>query len=156
MSVEITPPIKVLVVEQSAPLVVTERATETVVAVTEGSQTLVVEQATARVVAERTTETVVAIAEGGRGPAGPVGTGVPGPPGPTGPAGLSGAAAASYEHVQNAVSDTWTIVHNLGFRPNVTTFDSGGSVVEGDVSYLDLNTVIVRFTSAFAGGAYIS
>ena len=45
--------------------------------------------------------------------------------GPQGPAGVGG-AAASYEHTQTTLSTSWVINHNLGFFPNITTFDDTG------------------------------
>ncbi len=34
-----------------------------------------------------------------------------------GPPGIDGVTAASYAHTQSTPSSTWTINHNLGFRP---------------------------------------
>jgi len=73
-----------------------------------------------------------------------------------GPMGPSGSAAASYTHDQAVVSDTWTVVHNLGFKPNVSVFDSAGSEVEGDIEHVDVNTVVLTFTAAFGGTAIFS
>lgn len=53
-------------------------------------------------------------------------------------------------------SATWTINHNLGTFPSVTTVDSGGIEVEGAVEYPDSNTIIVRFSAPFAGTAYLN
>lgn len=52
--------------------------------------------------------------------------------------------------------EVWTIPHNLGFMPNVTTVDSSGRAVRGAVQYLDLNTVQVTFSSPFTGAAFLS
>ena len=90
----------------------------------------------------------------GLGPAGPAGT--PGTPGATGQPGAAGSAPQAYTHIQNAVSDVWSITHNLGFQPNVGALDSGGSEVEGDIERLDFNNLRIHFTSAFAGTAYLS
>jgi hypothetical protein len=72
---------------------------------------------------------------------------LPGPPGPPG---------GTYRHVQTIPATTWTIVHNLGFRPNVTVVDTAGEQVEGEVDYVSETTVVVTFTAAFAGDAYLS
>jgi hypothetical protein len=80
-------------------------------------------------------------------------TGTPGPTGPAGPAGPSG---SSYVHTQNAVSSTWSITHNLGIYPNVTTTDITGFVIEGDTTYPTTNTVTVTFSVATTGFAYLS
>lgn len=81
---------------------------------------------------------------------------IPGPPGPTGPV-----DGFRYEHQQLAPAAVWTIVHGLNGFPNVTVADSAGTRVEGDVAYLDANTVTVSFASngvpaPFAGAAYLS
>ena len=57
---------------------------------------------------------------------------------------------------QATPSDTWTISHNLTFHPNVTVVDSGGSVVEGEISYPTPTTVLLTFRSGFSGKAYLS
>jgi hypothetical protein len=82
--------------------------------------------------------------------------------GPQGPAGAAGAAGEvlysdlSYVHTQSTSSSTWTIVHGLQFIPNITIVDSAGSVVEGDYSYPDENTVVATFSGGFTGKAYLS
>ena len=40
-------------------------------------------------------------------------------------AGLGG-ASQTYTHTQSTASATWTINHNLGFRPSIELFDAGG------------------------------
>ena len=64
--------------------------------------------------------------------------------------------AGQYIHNQSSASSTWTITHNLGFFPAVSVVDSGGSVVEGDVSYISVNQVSIAFSSSFGGKAYFS
>ena len=61
-----------------------------------------------------------------------------------------------YIYYQNTPSDTWTISHNLTFHPNVTVVDSGGSGVEGEISYPSPTTVLLTFRSGFSGRAYLS
>lgn len=72
-----------------------------------------------------------------------------GPPGPAG-------GSPSYVHNQATPMAIWTINHNLGWNPNVTIVDSGQSVVEGDITYLNVNTVRASFSAAFSGMAYLS
>jgi hypothetical protein len=74
--------------------------------------------------------------------------------GPQGPPG--GVQTLGYVFNQGVPSSQWTIVHGLDFIPNITVVDSAGSVVEGDYSYPDDNTVITTFVGAFAGKAYLS
>lgn len=52
--------------------------------------------------------------------------------------------------------DVWEITHNLDKYPAVTVVDSGGSVVIGEVVYIDKNNVRITFTSAFSGKAYFN
>jgi hypothetical protein len=66
------------------------------------------------------------------------------------------APAVAYHHVQGTSSATWTINHYLGWQPNVTVQDSGGSVVEGEISYTSVNALTVTFSGAFSGNAYLS
>jgi hypothetical protein len=87
-------------------------------------------------------------------PAVPGQRGPVGPAGPTGPAGPS--QVISYTHTQNAVSLVWTITHNLGFVPNVTTTESAGTSIEGSVDYPSPTQVTVTFSIAVSGIAYLS
>jgi hypothetical protein len=65
-------------------------------------------------------------------------------------------ARVSYEHTQGAVSNSWVINHNLGFKPNVTVVDSAGTIYEGEIAYTNTNSLTVTFSSAFSGIAYLS
>ena len=44
----------------------------------------------------------------------------------------------------------------MGFYPAVTVIDSGGSQVEGELSYPSINEVVSTFSAAFGGKAYLS
>lgn len=83
-------------------------------------------------------------------------------PGPQGPAGLSGvqtgdvAELVSFRHIQNAVSDLWVINHNLNFYPNVTIYDSAGSMVEGTVDHTNAVSLTISFSDPISGKAYLS
>lgn len=79
-----------------------------------------------------------------------------GPAGEPGPAGPAGPPGGNYRHVQELPVATWEIPHNLDFFPNITVVDSAGSVVEGEIDYIDRNNVRLRFSEAFAGHAYLS
>ena len=61
-----------------------------------------------------------------------------------------------YTHTQSTPSTTWTITHNLGYHPSVTVVDSADSAVVGDVTYVSENQLIVSFSVAFGGKAYLS
>jgi hypothetical protein len=74
----------------------------------------------------------------------------------TSPTPAAGPSHATYTHTQNSASATWTINHNLNCYPSVTIVDSAGSVVIGDVSYTNANTLVVTFVAAFGGKAYLN
>lgn len=76
--------------------------------------------------------------------------------GQQGPAGPPGSAGASYTHVQASASAAWTINHNLGFRPNVVVFSTGGLVLLADVVHASVNQAIVSFAVPLAGSARCS
>lgn len=62
----------------------------------------------------------------------------------------------AYKHTQLASSNLWTINHNLNFFPNVTVFDSAGSMVEGSVTHTDNRHLTVAFSAAISGYAALS
>jgi len=64
--------------------------------------------------------------------------------------------ALAYEHTQGAVSSSWVINHNLGFKPNVTVVDSAGTIYEGEITYTNSNSLTVSFSQSFSGKAYLS
>lgn len=73
--------------------------------------------------------------------------GIQGPAGPQGPPGPGDKNFVLAFTNQASV----TVAHNLGKRPAVAVEDSAGDEVEGDVSYLDLNTISVNFSASFTG-----
>jgi hypothetical protein len=81
-----------------------------------------------------------------------------GPQGPTGPQGIQGIpgqAGDSYVWDQAVASATWTITHPLGKYPGVEIVDSSDRLVEGDLEFPDLSTVIARFSAPFGGRAFL-
>lgn len=62
----------------------------------------------------------------------------------------------SFEFVQTIASTTWTILHNLGYVPNVYTIDTDGNEISGVIEILDMNNIKILFSSAIAGKAYLS
>lgn len=74
-------------------------------------------------------------------------------PGPQGPAGNP--AQVFYTHVQSVASATWTINHNLSGYPTAVVLDSAGTQCEGTFSYPSNSTMVITFTSAFSGTAYV-
>lgn len=69
---------------------------------------------------------------------------------------LSAAVDANYLHEQAIASDTWTINHLLGKYPSVTIVDSAGDEVEGNVNHISTNQVVVTFSAAFSGRAFLN
>lgn len=61
-----------------------------------------------------------------------------------------------FRHSQNEPSQTWEINHGLGKFPSVSIVDSGKSAVIGEVQYLDENRLIVSFSAAFSGEAFLN
>ena len=78
--------------------------------------------------------------------------GIQGEQGIQGPPGMD----LAYIHNQLAPSDTWLITHNLDKFPSVSIVDSAGSLVIGDVDYININNITVIFTAAFGGKAYLN
>jgi hypothetical protein len=62
----------------------------------------------------------------------------------------------SYTHSQSAASNQWVVTHNLGFKPNVTVFDSAGDVVEGHIIHNSINQLTLQFSSPMSGIAQLS
>lgn len=65
-------------------------------------------------------------------------------------------ARQNYIHNQIASSTMWEIEHNLKKFPSVSVIDSAGTVMIGDVSYIDENKLRITFSSAFSGKAILN
>jgi hypothetical protein len=96
---------------------------------------------------------------GATGPTGP--TGATGSTGATGPQGLQGLKGdrgdgASFTYEQQVDSTTWTITHNMGYRPACTVQDYGKITIEGELDHIDVNSLFIRFSNAVSGYAYLS
>jgi hypothetical protein len=76
-------------------------------------------------------------------------------PGPQGPAGVFVPSDIFYVHTQAVASAVWTINHNLGGQPVAVVLDSAGTQCEGTFSYPSTNQMIITFTAAFTGVAYV-
>jgi hypothetical protein len=64
--------------------------------------------------------------------------------------------ARRHIHTQSSPATLWTISHGLGGRPSVSVVDSAGTVVIGEVSYNDDQTVTLSFSAPFSGYAYLT
>lgn len=70
--------------------------------------------------------------------------------------GGGGGSDKNYIFTQAVASSAWTIRHGLAKFPSVVIVDSGNNVVIGDVEYIDSDTVVCHFSSAFSGKAYLN
>jgi hypothetical protein len=62
----------------------------------------------------------------------------------------------TYKHTQMIAISIWEINHNLSKFPSVTVVDSAGSVVIGNINYIDKNNLSIEFEASFAGIAYLN
>jgi hypothetical protein len=62
----------------------------------------------------------------------------------------------TFVFTQGTPSASWTVTHNLNSYPSVSVVDSAGNVVEGAIQYLSSAALIVTFSSAFSGAAYLN
>lgn len=94
------------------------------------------------------------------GPVGPQGskgdTGATGLQGDKGDKGDPGSNGAGYDFTQSTPSDTWTVAHNLGFRPSVATYTSGGLEMLGTVQHLSADVLQISFSTPVAGTARLN
>jgi len=82
---------------------------------------------------------------------GPPGTtGPQGPAGPTGPAGPPG-GAIQQTYVFASPLAVWQVTHTIPITPNVIATDTGGVLIEGDVSYPTPTQVRVEWAFPMAG-----
>jgi hypothetical protein len=63
---------------------------------------------------------------------------------------------SSFVFTQSSPASTWTINHNLGFKPSVELFDSGSQEIDGHVVHTSTNQVVVSLTKAIAGFARLN
>jgi len=61
-----------------------------------------------------------------------------------------------YLYIQSAPSNTWTINHNIGRYPEVELLDSSFRVMDGQVTHVDVNTMVIRFNWSLTGAVVYS
>lgn len=61
-----------------------------------------------------------------------------------------------YVFVQTTASDEWVIEHKMGKTPAVTIVDDDGKMIMGDIIYVDANNVLIKFSEAVSGSAYLN
>jgi hypothetical protein len=61
-------------------------------------------------------------------------------------------------YVENITENAsvWNLEHNLGRFPVVQVVDTAGSVVIGDIQYVDQNNITITFSAPFQGTAYLN
>lgn len=96
----------------------------------------VTENGSSTVVTVPVTSTVSTITAGPQGPQGPVGAG--------------------YDFLQSSSSTTWTINHNLGYKPSVDVYDSGSQQIQAEVSHPSTNQTVILLTSSTTGFARLT
>jgi len=62
----------------------------------------------------------------------------------------------SYTHIQKVSSENWYIVHALNKFPKVSVTDASGKSVYAQITYVDKNTVQIKFSHAVSGSAYFN
>lgn len=62
-------------------------------------------------------------------------------------------AGARYEHVQSSPSASWSVSHNLGFKPNVIVYSPGGLQVGASVLHISVNQTVINFNTPQSGSA---
>lgn len=61
-----------------------------------------------------------------------------------------------YVFTQAVPSATWTINHNLGKYPSINVVDESNDEVVGAVNYTNNNQIVVTFSAAFSGKAFLN
>jgi|CXWL01.1.fsa_nt_gi hypothetical protein len=61
-----------------------------------------------------------------------------------------------YTHSQVVAAITWTVNHNLGDFPSITTVDTSGNEIFGTVSHISNNSAQITFAVAEDGFAYLA
>jgi hypothetical protein len=63
---------------------------------------------------------------------------------------------SSFVYNQAVAEVSWTVNHNMGKRPSVTTVDTTDRIVIGEVNYLDNETLVITFKYPFKGKVYLN
>jgi len=62
----------------------------------------------------------------------------------------------TYVYVQATAATTWNIQHNLDKFPSVSVVNINNILMYGQVTYIDLNNLIIEFSAGFSGKAYMN
>jgi len=63
---------------------------------------------------------------------------------------------ANFVFTQSIPSISWNITHNLDKFCSVTVVSDSNQIMIGDVTYTNLNSLIITFSAAFSGKAYLN
>ena len=85
-----------------------------------------------------------------------VGQGPSGPEGKKGDKGDRGDVGVRFEHQQLSAAGSWTVNHNLGYRPGVSVTTLGGMLMLAEVLHTSANQFIVYFDEPVTGLAICS
>lgn len=64
-----------------------------------------------------------------------------------------GSTPTEYTHTQNSANTTWNVVHNLGFKPDVAIYTTGGVEVIAEVLHVSNNILTITLASPITGYA---
>jgi len=70
--------------------------------------------------------------------------------------GGGGGSPTTYTHEQTIAAAVWVVSHNLDKYPSVMLVDSAGTVVMGGIQFISRDHLIVTFSSAFSGRAFLN
>lgn len=65
-------------------------------------------------------------------------------------------ATARHIHTQETAASTWVINHALGGYPSVSVVDSSRTLVFGEITYPSTSQVVVNYSAAFSGYAFLT
>jgi hypothetical protein len=65
----------------------------------------------------------------------------------------SGGGIVGYVHTQGSAATTWTINHNLGYKPVVQVYNAGSLQMIAEIEDVTINQTIVRVSPAQSGFA---
>ena len=65
-------------------------------------------------------------------------------------------AKTSFIYTQSEASIEWIVNHDLNKFPSVAVIDSAGSVVVGDIQYINDTQIIITFCAPFSGQAILN
>ncbi len=63
---------------------------------------------------------------------------------------------ARHVHTQTTAASTWVINHALGGYPSVSVVDSSKTLVFGEITYPSTSQVVVNYSAAFSGYAFLT